>query len=278
MVTGEQPDRAQRLPDPRLRGLVTSYHGYRLTGLAPGVHRGLPSTELTAVVAFEEPLEVGWLGRPDTTRRFWAMASGLHTTPAVIAHSGFQCGVQLGLTPAGARVLLGVPAAALRADLVPFDDLLGPVTDRLYDELAAAPGWDERFRALDRQLLAIARTQATSIRSELRWAWAAIERSHGAARVENLASELGWSRRHLSALFTAEFGVGPKATARLTRFQRSRRHVLLTRGWGLAEVAASCGYADQAHMAREWRDLAGYSPRAWLQAEFPFVQDATTAD
>jgi AraC-like DNA-binding protein len=278
MATGDRPDHAQRLPDPRLRGLVTDYHGYRLTGLPPGVHRGLPATELTAVVAFEEPLEVGWLDRPETSRRFWAMVSGLHTAPAAIAHTGFQCGIQLGLTPAGARALLGLPAAALRADMVPLDDILGPVADRLYDDLAGAKGWEDRFRVLDEQLLALARTRATVIRPELRWAWAAIERSQGAARVEDLASEIGWSRRHLTTLFTAEFGVGPKASARLSRFQQSRLRVLRTRGRGLAAVAASCGYADQAHMAREWRDLAGYSPRAWLRAEFPFVQDDRAAD
>ena len=42
----------------------------------------------------------------------------------------------------------------------------------------------------------------------------------------------------------------------------------------LATIAADCGYADQAHMAREWRALAGASPTQWLADErLPFVQD-----
>jgi AraC-like DNA-binding protein len=42
----------------------------------------------------------------------------------------------------------------------------------------------------------------------------------------------------------------------------------------LAAIAAECGYADQAHMAREWRTLAGASPTQWLADErLPFVQD-----
>ena len=46
----------------------------------------------------------------------------------------------------------------------------------------------------------------------------------------------------------------------------------------LAEVAAECGYADQAHLAREWSELAGCSPTTWLREEFPFLQDHGDAD
>jgi AraC-like DNA-binding protein len=53
-------------------------------------------------------------------------------------------------------------------------------------------------------------------------------------------------------------------------------------GRPLAEVATRCGFADQAHLNREWQQLAGSTPREWLaqelhdprnDAEFPFVQD-----
>jgi AraC-like DNA-binding protein len=43
---------------------------------------------------------------------------------------------------------------------------------------------------------------------------------------------------------------------------------------GLAEVAAACGYFDQAHMSREWRQLAGCSPTTWMAEELPSVQDS----
>jgi AraC-like DNA-binding protein len=55
-------------------------------------------------------------------------------------------------------------------------------------------------------------------------------------------------------------------------FDRARR--ALGRPRSLAGVAADTGFFDQAHLAREFRALAGCSPTAWLAEEFGFVQAA----
>jgi AraC-like DNA-binding protein len=261
-----------RASHPRLRGLVVSYHGYRMTDLPPGVHRGLPSTALTVVIAFDEPLDVGWLGDDGSRGRHWAMASGLHVGPALIRHHGFQHGVQLGLTPAGSRALLGIPAAALAGELVGLDELLGTRSVELYDGLANAASWAARFDVLDRFLSSRLGDGLSDVRPELTHVWRRLERRGGRVRVDDLAGELGWSRRHLAGQFRREFGVTPKELARVVRFQRARS---LLPGKRLAQVAAEAGFADQSHLAREWRELAGCSPSRWLREEFPFVQDGS---
>ena len=73
---------------------------------APGVHRGLPTTSLTFVLPVGEPLDVGW-GDGTAREKRWSAVSGLHAAPAAIHHDGTQQGIQLGLTTAGARALLG---------------------------------------------------------------------------------------------------------------------------------------------------------------------------
>jgi transcriptional regulator GlxA family with amidase domain len=66
--------------------------------------------------------------------------------------------------------------------------------------------------------------------------------------------------------------------ARVMRFERARRLLVSHARPALADVAAACGYADQAHLTRDWRALAGQSPRAWLASEhLPFVQDDEVA-
>jgi AraC-like DNA-binding protein len=272
VVSEVASDRSTRAAHPALRGLVTPYHGYHHVDLGPGVHHGLPSRDLTVVVAIDEPIDVGWMTDESSRQRDWTVVSGLHPGPALIRHTGLQHGVQFGLTPRGARALLGLPAGALATTMLPLATVLGPLADQLYDEVAGARGWEERFGVLDRLLLG--RFDPTcSIRRELCWAWDEIGRSGGRVRVDDLADALGWSRRHLSGQFGDEFGLGPKQAARVVRFQSARRLWSAGEPLPLAEVAARCGYADQAHLTRDWRELAGYAPLQWRREEFPFLQD-----
>ncbi|MEV6211981.1 AraC family transcriptional regulator [Kitasatospora sp. NPDC051914] len=60
-----------------------------------------------------------------------------------------------------------------------------------------------------------------------------------------------------------ETGLSPKAAARVVRFDRARR-MAASGGGRLAELAAACGYFDQAHLAREFRALAVVAPSVWL--------------
>jgi AraC-like DNA-binding protein len=282
----ENPDAhragATGTPHPALTGLVEEYHGYRIEGATPGVHHGLPSRALTLVIAFDEPLDVGWLGRDQTRGRFWTVASGLSDEPAGIVHDGRQFGIQLDLTPMGARALLGVPAAAIAADLVSVEELVGPTAAaRLYDVVADPSVWDDRFAALDRELLRwLGRGDPgpRPVSPELTEAWRWLGRHVGSGTVSALADEVGWSRRHLTARFRAEYGISPKDVARISRFQRARELLGARQPPSLADVAARCGYADQAHLNREWRALAGCTPTWWQREEVTFVQYAPAPD
>jgi AraC-like DNA-binding protein len=93
--------------------------------------------------------------------------------------------------------------------------------------------------------------------------------------VQELAAEVGWSRRHLTDRFTTEFGLAPKVAARVLRFERAVQRVRRQPTVRLADLAAELGYADQAHLTREWQAIAGCSPRQWIAEELPNVQDQT---
>jgi AraC-like DNA-binding protein len=206
------------------------------------------------------------------------LVGGLHTRPAEIAHNGNLSGVQLDLTPDGVRSLLGFPAGELGALTISLDDALGPAADEMLSRAAAAADWPSLFGALDTILLRrMGRAPEAAIPSGR--AWQLILRSGGAMPVSEIASEIGWSRRHLSDRFLKEYGVTVKEASRIARFHRSRRLLQMHPGTTIAEVAAATGYADQAHMAREWRTMAGCSPSAWLGTEeLPFIQDTDSRD
>jgi AraC-like DNA-binding protein len=263
-----------RVPAP-LRPFVAQAHGYRTPPNPAGVHRGLPSRHLTLVVELAAPLRVTGLGSPVAAH---AVVGGLHTRPALIDAALPQDGLQYGLTPLAAGALLGLPAVELSGRAVDLADVLGRAADRLVDDLVAAPDWPQRFARLDAALLERLSGPGVPVPPEVREAWRLLHASDGRRRAGELAAHVGWSRRHLGERFRLATGLTPKQAARIARFEATRRLLLDPRRPPLAEIAVRCGYADQPHLAREWRALAGCSVGTWLREEFPFVQDGAPAE
>lgn len=249
---------------------VARLSGYRLSGFAPGVHVGMPSPTLTLVVALGEPLLISRPGHD--AQPYTALVGGLHEAPVGIHHDGNQFGLQLDLTPAGSRALLGCPAGALTHELVDLSDLLAAPDRHVAEQAEAAPDWSSRVELL---LAALTRRLdgAHDARPEVSHAWDEIRRTCGTVPVWAVASSVGWSTRHLGEQFRAEYGLSVKTAARIARFDRSRA-LIQSRRLPLAEVAAECGFADQAHLNRDWRQFAGTSPGHWADIdELAFVQD-----
>jgi AraC-like DNA-binding protein len=270
-----------RRPHPALRGLLAGVVGYRQEGLAPAVHRGLPSPTLTLIVTLDDDLDIA--AHPDPAQppgRYAALVGGLHTSPALIRHPGRQAGIQLALTPVGARRLLQVPAGALAGRDLDLADVLGRTGTELVERVRAARGWPARFAAVEDVLLG-AVGPAPEPAPEVAEAWRLVLSTGGRLRVAGLAARVGWSERHLTARFHAETGLGPKQAARVVRFDRARRALAGRAAAGrrpdLAALAAAAGYADQAHLSRDWRAFSGLPPLRWLSAEFGFVQDGVAA-
>ena len=271
-------------PPTALRDCIGRQVGYRMVGYEPGEHVGMPSTSLTLILSFDEPLTMSALPDPgQSPTSLWTLISGVHDAPAVIDHDGNQHGVQLDLTPVGVRALFGVPAAALGPSVVSLEELMGPAAQELLERTWGARSWADRFAHVDTALTELrARHEGRpggTVRPELAWAWGQITRSGGAVQVDTLADELGWSRRHLSGRFRAEFGVTPSTARRLARFEVATGLLRDGRRRSLAEVAAESGYADQSHLSREFRRMAGRSVTRWMADEqFPSVHDGDVLD
>jgi AraC-like DNA-binding protein len=263
-------------PSPGLRGLVAWYSGYRQRGIEEGRHRGLPSPYLTLILTLDEPLTIAAHPDPrDEPGDYSVLLGGLHTSPAIIAVPGRQSGVQVALGPLGARALLGLPAGVLAGVDVHAEDALGGDVREVRERLREAPDWASRFRVVDGWLLGRLSADAPQPPPEVRRAWRLLLGSGGAARVAELAREVGWSERHLRSRFAVETGLTPKAAARVIRFDSARRRLGSCPGRpNLAGIAADFGFADQSHLDREFTALAGCTPSAWLAEEFRNIQAA----
>lgn len=236
---------------------------YDLTLDPRAVHHGVPSVSATLILAFDEPLDVGWVDEAGSTAH-WASLSGLHLRPALIRTHGLQRGIELAVTAAGCRALFGAPLAAVAGETVCLAELPRGITAAEHARVADAGGWPARLAALEDLLLRRLTTDTPP--PDVAHAWSLLV---AGGRVAESAAEVGWSRRHLQDRLRAEVGVSPKQVQRLGRFSRAR--ALVQGGAGLAEAAYAAGFADQSHLSREWRDLAGQPPSR--AQEFPILHD-----
>lgn len=244
-------------PHPALAGLVRRYGGYREFSATPLRRRQTPVGSCTLILSFEPPLRLTGPAGPVVTTSFLA---GMHDAAVLTEFRGAQHGLQVDLTPLGLLRLTGMPGAEL-TNRVPGLDVLGvPALAALPARLAADPTWERRFARVDATLLRLLADSTTEPDPEVGWAWSRLVRTGGRVGVAELAAGTGWSRRHLQDRFSAQVGLAPKTAARVLRFQRAADRLLRPvgpAGLRIADVAAETGFADQAHLAREFRDLAG---------------------
>jgi AraC-like DNA-binding protein len=192
--------------------------------------------------------------------------AGPDTAPRLVALAPGSSLLGIRFRPGAAPLLLGdVPASALRDTGAGLDELWGVQAHRLAERLHAVG--DPRVAA-DLLEWTVA-TRLPDFRPDrvIEAVVAALDRPDPVS-VTDLAASLGLSERQLRRRVIAAVGYGPKTLERVLRFQRTLAIGQAQAGRRrrrLAEVAAAVGYADQAHLNREMRQLAGVTPGVLLK-------------
>ena len=240
-----------------------------------------PSTQVTAAVASRWHGFGGW----DRTLRvlpdgcadvIWdrreLFVVGAHAAPLRfgVAADSYNVGLRLRLGRAG--TVLGVSMSDLPRGPVRLEDLWGASARRLAQRLDEASAARSCYELLEQ---AVADRLGTTANDGDRTVDAAARllRRPG-ARVDDVARTVGLSPRELRRRFLVHVGYGPKALHRVLRLQAFLRNV--PNSASLADCAARTGYADQSHLGRECRQLAGSTPARLLARLGRNVPDATT--
>jgi AraC-like DNA-binding protein len=165
------------------------------------------------------------------------------------------------LRPESAGAVLGFPAWRLRRGRLRLRDVWSSQGADAEARLArTAPGDEQR-----RMLQAIVAERASGVQAPEPVVRAAVRQLEAGARhIGDLAGHLSIGERDLRRLFGDEVGLSPKALHRVFRFQRLLQRLpdLAAGRVGAAAMAVDLDYADQAHMTRECRRIAGVSPVA----------------
>lgn len=187
-----------------------------------------------------------------------AIVVGASTRPRTIETRSMRHLVGIAFKPGGASRFFSQPCIELSDQSVPLEALWKCEAPRLLEQLVEAQSSAVRLALLQASLVHQAQSHqpARGIETALGWLDA------GASVAEVLA-RTGWSRSHFMRTFAAQVGTTPKSYAGVGRFQRAVRHLNREPRQSLVQIAAACGYYDQAHFNHDFRRFAGRSPTAY---------------
>jgi AraC-like DNA-binding protein len=238
-------------PAPLRPYLLADPEGWEQRRGRPAELREVPFPGVPLVFNLGEPWDVA-------SEQHDSFLAGLHTQPTFVrSHESWAC-IELRLTPLGTHRLLGRPMHELANRTVALADVL-PGSEELDERLRESRSWPERFDLVENFLARRLAGSAPAVQA-VEWSWEHLRRTGGTASIESLANEIGWSHRRFISRFREHVGVAPKTFARLIRFDRAVTALRASAKRGLAEIALECGYFDQSHMNREFRELAGTTP------------------
>ena len=203
-----------------------------------------------------------------TERQPLELVVGPTTRHMTIAPTGAIRLVGIRFAPGGAVPFLSVAPREVRDATPSLADVASPLVGAVAERLAAAPPGGERAlldAALGARLAQARRLTDARVLASVR----AASQADRPPRVDALMSLTGLGPRQLERSFRDHVGFGPKTLCRLVRFQRVVRALEpgLRPSW--AQLAVRHAYADQAHLAREFRELAGTTLTSYVRELHP---------
>lgn len=185
---------------------------------------------------------------------------GLKTKPLWVQDRERVHKIAFRFRPGALSRILDVPATDFTDAEVDLEDVLGAGVEGLLERIAVTDGPLGRASLIETMLLRLAGREAASDDSLAAVSFAAdlVSKRQGDVTIRQLCDATDMGERRLERLFARFVGVSPKKYIRLLRFQAALR--MLQRGTRPARVAAACGYFDQPHMNRDFRQFAEASP------------------
>lgn len=249
-------------------------HGFFATSSllpAPLSERHVPALEVPLFFNFGE------VHRYTDGTRDGVWVVGLHDRHRLTEAVGERRFMVVRFTPMGAHLFLGLPMHTIVNEAVDLHAIDPALARQLWSRVGVARSWADRFAAME-SLIA---ERIGGAESPVGIAWKKLLASDGRIALTSLASDMQCSYRTFIARFRSSIGLPPKTIARLMRFNRVVRSIdrrgsdsvgkpyIESTGESVpipwADVAADCGYFDQAHLIREFREFAGSTPGAFMR-------------
>ena len=198
---------------------------------------------------------------------------GQMTRPVLVSPTGSVQLLGIRFAPGGTLPFFHCPPGELTNTITPLADIAAAFDQHLSEQVYEARGWPEKIRLIEAVLIKLLGTKK-GLTPSLQGTISTIIREGGQTSIDVLANNLGISGRQLERRFVREVGLGPKLLCRILRFQQVFRAVESgDPSW--ARIAADCGYYDQAHLIRDFRQFAEQTPSLIFEQFSSFTEAFT---
>lgn len=197
---------------------------------------------------------------PGTTREFaGAVVSGPRSQPFILETSQQKSVAGVQFTACGASAILGLPVSECANRHLALEDLWGGEATVLREQLLEVESPHSALAVFEKSLLRRLAHLPAGYAVALD-AVAQFSSSPNSARVREVSESTGYSAKRFIRLFQDNVGLTPKMFCRVQRFQRVLDRLVDGLQTPFACLAVDCGYFDQSHLIRDFRQFSGVTP------------------
>lgn len=246
----------------------------RSAGLAHAREWGLPTGCADLVIPLDGQRLWRFDGADDTLGRSFAggVLQGAQDRTALRDTSRASLVVGVQFKPAGLAAFWRESAQAFAGLTLALDDVWPRFADALRERIGAGATPEQRVRQLEQTLLQRLRAD---VAPDPMAGWATHQLAIGTA-VGDVQRASGFAAATFIARYRAACGLAPKRHATVMRFQALLRAAASQPSW--AALAADAGYADQAHMSRQFTELAGMTPGHYRRHATAFATHVASSE
>lgn len=256
-------------PCDELRDLVVRLYAHQADAPEAGASRPwliVPDGEIKVIFPCRGDISCTIGGETRVHRAGRIIVSAMRSVPGALAFPDGVDAIGVIIRPETAYRLFGVPQGEIANRTLDGEELFGAAARRWQERLSDLPRVEDRVTALQAQLCDFMRARRYRQDAAYEFAVRRLRAAGGCVRVEQLAREIGCSRRTLERRFQEHAGVGAKTLADILRFHGVYRRLRHRPGARYADIIAR-GYVDQSHFLKAFRRYTGVTPRVYRDAD-----------
>ncbi len=232
----------------------------------------LPTGTVELIVNLASPYRVivpAEPGRESVSKEVWV--AGFQTGYLLNqATSPWVNTIGVSFKPGGAYPFFHFPISELNDRVIELDLIWGDRAQQIRERVLQAESISEKLHTMEGILLELLIPEVLGVEI-VKYAAEQLVRAEDFPSIRNLSETIGVSQKHLISQFKKLVGVSPKMLARILRFRQALSALDPRKPVNWAEIAAQCGYYDQAHFNKDFRAFTGVNPTAYLQLRDNFL-------